>query len=170
MKLFLCGFICGVVAVAQTATIPISLNQTQSFGMVGVAVNQTVRLNAVNTAPAPPGPVALAACNLTLQLFDEQANKVAELAVDNLEPGKAIHLDLPKPPAADDVTAPLRIQVRGVVIVGGPIMPQPLDATVPVLSVCGVSPTLEVFDNDTGKTRVILTNASVSQGRIMPLM
>ena len=49
-------------------------------------------------------------------------------------------------------------------------MPQPLDPTVAVLSVCAVSPTLEMFDNDTGKTRVILTNASVWQGRIMPLM
>jgi hypothetical protein len=170
MKFLLCGLFCGVIAVAQTVPIPVSLNQTQSFGMIGVALNQTGRLNVVNTAPAPTGPVALVACSLTLQLFDDQANKVAELAVDNLEPGKALHLDLPRPAAASNVTDPLRIQVRGVVIVGGPILPRPLDPTVAVLSVCAVAPTLEVFDNDTGKTQVVLTNASVSQGLIVPLM
>jgi hypothetical protein len=158
---------------AQSLPIPFSLNQTQTFGMVGVALNQTARLNVVNAAAPPTGPVALVVCSMTLQLFDDQANKVAELAVDNLAPGKALHLDLARPAAAPNVTAPLRIQVRGVVIVGGRVTPQPVDTPalpVPVPSVCAVVPTLEVFDNDTGKTQVVLTNASVTPGLIVPLM
>jgi hypothetical protein len=156
---------------ARSLPIPISLNQTQTFGMIGLALNQTARLNVVNAASPPTAPVALVVCNMTLQLFDDQANKLAELAVDNLEPGKALHLDLARPAAAPNVTAPLRIQVRGVVIVGAPITPQPLDTPpVPVLAVCAVVPTLEVFDNDTGRTRNVLTNGSVTPGLIVPLM
>ena len=155
-----------------SAQIPFSVNQTQTFGTIGVAINQTARLNIVNAAPVPTGPTILPVCNMTLQLFDEQANKLAELAVDNLEPGKALHLDLARPAAAPNVTTPLRIQVRGVVIVGGPIAPQPVGgpAIAVFSSLCAVVSTLEVFDNDTGKTQAILTNSNATFGSIVPLM
>jgi hypothetical protein len=97
---------------------------------------------------------AVQSCKLTLQFFDEQNNKLAELAVPALDPGKATHLDYSIPTAtATTAPTPQRIEVRGVVVVTGVSTPQPTMPTIQVISPCSVLPTLEVFDNDTGKTK-----------------
>jgi hypothetical protein len=163
----------GAILQAQTApAIPVALNQTQTFGMLGVASNQTARLNVLNsTAPPMVAGSAVQSCTLTLQFFDEQNNKLAELAVPGLDPGKASHLDYSIPTAtATTAPTPQRMQVRGVVVVSGVPMPQPTMPTIQAISPCSVLPTLEVFDNDTGKTQVVLTGPTSIPIGIVPLM
>ncbi len=130
-------------------------SQAQSSGVVGVAVNQTVRLNVLNTAAPLDSPVAVVACPVTLQIFDDQNTKLAEMNVDNVASLTSTHLDFARPVTASSTT-PLRVQLRGVANV--PIDPASriLDP-LPLASICTFSYSLEVFDSDTGKTRVVQT-------------
>ena len=79
-----------VMAPAQTVPLPIpaSLNQTQGSGMIGVAINQTARLNVLNSAAPPPAdsPIATPACKVTLQVFDDQNTKLGESRSTILRP------------------------------------------------------------------------------------
>jgi len=160
---------------AQSLPTVLTLTQTQTFGMAGVAVNQTARLNVVNiaTPPATANPVAPAPCKVTLDIFDDQNARLEELAIDDLAPGKAMHLDYPRPVSTSPST-PLRVQVRGVVTTSptfpptamqGPAIPLPLPSFA-----CTVVSTLEVFDSDTGKSQIILANAAAVPGMIQPLL
>lgn len=171
-----CAVACLVGSVAAYAQsdptlIPstIALNPTQMFGMVGVALNQTARLNVVNVTgpPVVAGAVPLV-CRLTLQFFDDQNTKVAELAVDSLDPGKATHLDYARP-AATATAVPARVQVRAVVVNTSAVtgVPQPGAPTIQVVSPCTVLPTVEVFDNDTGKTQVFMSGPSFTPSLVL---
>ena len=151
---------------AQMLPVPTSASQTQTFGMTGVAANQTARLNALNSAPQPSGSAgalpAPSTCKVTLQIFDDQGTKLQELVIDNLSPGKAINLDYARP-SSTTPAVPLRIQVRGVVTISSAFASTIVAVNGPAIiapAFCSVVPTLEVFDSDTGKTQVILANAS----------
>ncbi len=93
-----CFLFSGISAPAQISLplpIPSSFNQTQTFGMIGVALNQTARLNALNSSSAATiaSLTAPPACKVTLQIFDDQNLKLAELDIADLAPGTAQHLD-----------------------------------------------------------------------------
>ena len=137
---------------------PANLPQTQGSGMIGVAINQTARLNVLNTATPPTDPtVTVPACKVTLQIFDDQNTKLAEMAADNVAPSSATHLDFVRPSTA----TPLRIQVRGIATVSLTLTGIPMPTVIPIpLAPCSLASTLEVFDNDTGKTQVVLPVAS----------
>jgi len=133
------------------------LNPTFSFGMIGLGTGQTARLNVVNLVRTPP-PVAISIaqipCKVELDLYDNQGKLIKQKTVANLGFGQAESLDLVR---SELSTTAAHVDVSGVVKVGST---QSL--------FCSVSTTLEVFDNVTGVTTAILTNANSSPGLIFP--
>jgi len=164
--------ICSVTVRAQSpGDIPTVAPQEQvsSFGTIGVASGQTIRLNAANPGAQEPG---LAACKVRLQLVDDTGQLLKEMAIENLAAGRAASLDLARPAAAPGIATPQRIQMRGVVRNSIPAGPLPLGPEIPVRLGCTVIPTVEIFDNDTGKTTIVLSSAqtvAVSETAVSPL-
>ena len=143
--------------------------QTLTLGMVGLAPGHTARLYALNqAAPTPPGVLDFhtTPCNLTLSFLDDQGTtlKTAALTADS---NKAVHLDL----AHDEVTSDSsRLQIRGVVVQAAPT-PGPVGTAVPIPIPfgCSAAPTLEIFNDATGATTVVLESAR-GVPAILPLM
>jgi hypothetical protein len=122
------------------------------LGMIGLTQGQTIRLNVVNLHPpldpdAPPGPcrVVLGFLDAGGQPFKDSTGQVIQSEVQ-LQPGESAFLDLNGdgvvPPSTNG--APVRLQLRPVVNVlqepPGKYPPGPC------------FPTMEVFDNATGRT------------------
>jgi hypothetical protein len=111
------------------------------FGQLGLVAGQTIRLNAANvldpgTTLLPPDP-----CRVTLVFFGQDGNILAH-TTEVLQPGAATFLDFALPTINS-----IRTEVRA-------------DVTVESLSTRLAPPdpcraTLEVFDNDTGRTTAI---------------
>jgi hypothetical protein len=110
-----------------------------TFGMVGLAPGQTARLSVVNIGSATPSPIP---CFLELAFLDDAGKELKQRFVQ-VDRGKAAFLDLP---ASDDGG---RVQVRGIGF--NPLL-------IPVSLSCRLLPTLEVFNNDSGASSLILTN------------
>lgn len=126
------------------------------FGQMGIVSGQTIRLNAVNTlnpsaTSYPPSP-----CLVTLVFFDEDGNVLAHFS-QVLQPGQAGSLDYSLPaispgpsattPDGTNPPTPERKEVRAVmttqIVRKGRFPPSPCRAT------------LEVFDDETGRTTAI---------------
>jgi hypothetical protein len=126
------------------------------FGMVGLTRGQTMRLNVVNLGNppdpdrngSPPDPcrVVLSFRNAAGQPFTDSNGQVIHRAVD-LRAGESAFLDLNGDvfgaPSTNTDTAPVRLQLRPFVRVLG-------DPPDPDRNAC--RPTMEVFDNATGRT------------------
>lgn len=116
------------------------------FGMIGIAQGQTARLNLVHAVSgdvlSPPDP-----CRALLRFFDADGNLLARRRVD-VAPGRSTFLDFTPSfaPPIGDVIAPARAQIRAAVAFGSDslLAPDP----------CRV--TLEIFDNATGRTEIVL--------------
>jgi hypothetical protein len=115
------------------------------FGMIGIADGQTARLNIVNlgvpdpTTGLPPDP-----CRVRLQFVDADGNVLASRGVAP-EGGHAKFLDFaPSFVNTIDAVAPLRAEIRAVVLADNGVPPDP----------CRV--TLEVFNNASGRTTFVL--------------
>ncbi len=116
------------------------------YGMVGIATGQTARLNIVNvgvvdpTTGIPPGP-----CRARLQFVDGDGNELASRGVAP-EMGHAKFLDFTQSfvPVDTAAAAPLRAEIRAVVLTDNGVPPGP----------CRV--TLEIFDNVTGRSDIVL--------------
>ena len=123
------------------------------FPMVGIASGQSARINALNTAnQAPTNPTS---CTVTLQFVDTSGKLLKQTTV-NLQPGTSTSLDL----SWDELSvSDLRSEVRAILLYGYSGGANP---PIEILrqSVCGgLVPSLEVFDNATGRTNFILTDA-----------
>ena len=114
---------------------PSGVRQFKS-GMVGVARGQTVRINVVNTA-AEPSSLAKTAW---IQGWGNPRSEMLQQATFTLEAGASVFTDL-----------------NGDAIVGHKEVRHEIRAEVTILndpnSACAV--TMEVFDNDSGKTTVL---------------
>ncbi len=130
-------FLCASQAHGQQNPLPAPPDFT--FGMVGLAPGQTARLNVVNIGPATPSSIP---CFMVLAFLDDSGKELTQRFVQ-VERGKAAFLDLP---ASDDGG---RVQVRAIGF--NPLL-------IPISLSCRLLPTLEVFDNDTGVSSLILTN------------
>ena len=107
--------------------------------MVGLASGQTARLNVVNI-----GDPSIEPCEVQMVFYDSQGKALAR-DVQKLDPGVATFLDV----GYSDIGDPnARVQIRaGVkVVIGDPTL-------------CLSS--LEVFDNETGRTTVFIGDPSV---------
>lgn len=135
--------------------------------MVGIGEGQAARLNVVNVVNVPNvvntsganNPVQFA-CQLDLAFLDSQGNNIKQSTVSSLNPGQAAYLDLDW---SEISGASPRAEIRGAVTTHLPGI-QPLGGSKsPVMQGlgCNVIPTLEVFDDDTGKTTVILSGPEI---------
>ena len=133
-----------------------------SFGMVGITPGQTLRINVANTLTAndsnyPPGPsrVAIIVVNSRGQVVRNRDGSPVR-KVEMLDRGDSTFLDL----NADDfpVGAGGRFQVRAVVNVfppGPSVNGIPYDSAVP---------SIEVFNNNNGRTVFSISNPGVIRG------
>ena len=134
---------------------PISTSQIQTSGMVGITAGQSARLNALN--PGLPAPFATAArCSAQLSFVDEQGT-VLKMASVTVDPGKSMGLDLNRD--KDIASAAGRVEIRAVISM--PPVPSSTAAppVIQPLPFCTLIPTLEIIDNDTLRTHVVLTDA-----------
>ena len=122
--------------------------QFVTFGMVGLAYNQTARLNALGLPMGGPI-IAGASCQVTLGFVDAQGVvlKTSTLPVSG---GASVHLDLQR----GDIDANVdRKEIRGTVRTS---ITGPSASTTPWFAGCSVIPTLEVFDQQNGQTTAVL--------------
>ena len=123
------------------------------FAMIGIAAGQSARVNALNLGS--PAPASTSSCSVTLQFFDAEGQLLKQKVV-TLKTGKAASLDLRMDELPDGGDP--RAEIRAVLLFGysgganpSPIVMQRFD--------CNIVPSLEVFDNTTGRTSLILTDA-----------
>ena len=143
------------MAMGAEAQLPPALpnSQTLSFGMVGLSTNQVARLNAANPAVNPPP--GLSRCTVDLFFLDSQG-KILKSVNFPIDPGQAVYLDLDRSEIKDEAT---RVEFRAVVrssLLPSGVVPPPQE---PVSTRCISHFTLEIFDKDTGKTTLILTDS-----------
>jgi len=134
-----CGYLCACMLLAGVSL----MAQDETTGMVGLSNNQAARLNVLNVAPASNATAAV--CPAQLQIIDAGGGVLRQASV-GIPSGKAAAIELRR----EDVTnaSMPRIQVRGEVnSVAAP------SGTTPV---CSFVTTLEIIDEATGNTQVVL--------------
>ena len=128
----------------QEPQIPIGSPPFQAavFGMVGVARGQTARLNVSDTSGSYP-------CSAELGFVDADGNLIKSSRI-LIEQGKSRSLDLIR----DELqVSGNRVQARAVLsVTGAPVAGRMAGACAPIA-------TVEVFDNETGRTTVTLTQS-----------
>ena len=129
--------------------------QGLGFAIVSLAPGQSMRINAFNQFPGP-GLQGPAGCRISLQFYDAEGQLVIEYVVPSgLAVGKSAALDLNR----DDLPGGDRLSLRAVLAFGyfGGANPPPqlLQQT----ATCNIVPSLEIYDNDTQKTRIVVTDA-----------
>jgi hypothetical protein len=145
-----------VVAAAQATPFPgpTANSITLSFGVIGLASGESIRINVLNLVRTPP-PLGIAQipCRTELSFYDADGKLLKQKVVDNLSFGRADFLDLDR---AEITGATGRAQIAASVKVGSNQS-----------FFCSIAPTLEVFDDATGRTSTVLTNL-LSQPVIVP--
>jgi hypothetical protein len=138
------------LAAAQGTTMPVLFPQVQTFGMVGLAEGQTARLNLLNPGVLPPLATG-AICSAQVSFLDAKGTVLKTAAISVL-PGQSVPFDLNRD---TDVTATdQRVQIRATIQIPAPL---PIVATPPQLFGCPLLPTLEIFNRDTGRTQLLIT-------------
>ena len=141
-------------------------------GIVGVAVTQSVRLNALNLQPVIPG-VAAVVCPATLEFYDDTGALLKQVAVANISPATAASLVFKPTVPATAVNA--RAQIRAVVFTPSSVVVNPGMASVPTAVMpigfgCNLMPSLEIVDDSTGDTRIVMTDfRSMPAYRLLPM-
>ena len=135
---------------AQTTAPNMPVTDTRTSGAVGIAQGQAARFNMLR-----PNETATAACSAVLTYFDGAGTQLKTSTV-TVAPGTVGYLDL----FSDTdlaLAADQRKQIR--VTVSVPVAAPPSSSsstTRKTVPVCRLIPTLEVFDELTGKTSVVL--------------
>ncbi len=153
-----------MAAYAQPPTPAIPPTQGLGFPIVGVAPGQSIRINALNQTPS----LALqgqAGCRISLQFYDAEGQLVTESVVSVLAVGKSAALDLNR----DDLPGDGRLSLRAVLAFGytGGANPPPL--LLQQTATCNIVPSLEIYDNDTQKTSIVVTDAKPLPGPPIPI-
>ena len=151
------------IAIALTTLVSASAQTGSGFPMVGIASGQSARVNALNAARQDTANPT--SCNLTLQFLDTNGNLLKQSTV-NLQPGAAASLDLSW---GDLPGGDLRTEVRAVLLFGysGGANPPP---GILQQSACGnLVPSLEVYDNTSGRTSLVLTTAITLPAPVTPV-
>lgn len=135
---------------AQTTAPNIPVTDTRTSGVVGIALGQTARFNVLR-----PNETATAACTAVLTYFDG-AGTLLKTSTVTVAPGTVGYLDL-----FTDVDLALaldqRKQIR--VTVAVPVVVPSTSSsstTAKAVPICRLIPTLEIFDEVTGKASVVL--------------
>ena len=110
-----------------------------AFGMLAVTHGQTARLNVVDTMDVPPGP-----CREVELMFLDSEGNIRQRSVQCLMSGHAAFLDLNGNFLEQTDN---RAEIRGKVHLINP----------PERTMTNLVATIEVFDNETGRTSFVLT-------------
>jgi hypothetical protein len=130
------------------ATTTAVLTSVVSFGMAGIASGETARVNTLNLAAGGPL-IAGGSCQVTVTFLDE-GGKTLATAMSAVGQGQSAHFDLPRTtaePGADPVE--IRATVSAAFSVSA-------TASTASASSCAIVPTMEIFDQATGRTAVHL--------------
>ena len=149
---------------AKPNPMPTAVESQTSFGAIGIAAGQTMRVSVANTLvndpTIPPGP-----CRVLINFRDMNGDLVANrggqviFRTVQLDPGQTAYLDLnfaQLPPVASTATFLGRIQLRPVITVTEPPGP-------PTLPPGPCVPVVEVFDSITGRTQFAISSGPVIQ-------
>jgi hypothetical protein len=146
----ICVFMVAVAGMyAQTTAPNIPVTDTRTSGAVGIAQGQTARFNVLR-----PNETAAATCSAVLTYFDGAGTQLKTSTV-TVAPGAVGYLDL-----FSDADLALAVnqrrQIR--VTVAVPVAPPASSSstTAKVAPVCRLIPTLEIFDEVTGKASLVL--------------
>ena len=137
-----------LVGSAQTGQV---FFQTTTFGMVGLARNQVARLNVLN--PGNSYGNRSSACSAEMEFLDDQGHELKS-SNSQVDWDKAVSLEIN---GSELVKSTLRVQVRAVVKSFIKPANPPSTSSVMPGAVCSFLPTLEIFDRDTGKTQLVLS-------------
>ena len=124
-----------------------------AFGLLGMAEGQSLRINALNLGSRSSTPAS--GCEVTLRFLDAKGLVLREKVL-RLSVGQGAFFDLRRAQVSDQ---PGRASVRAVLLFGvtgggappGPDARQNFD--------CNIVPTLELVDDATGRTTLVLTDA-----------
>jgi hypothetical protein len=117
-----------------------------TFAVVGVAANQTARLNVLNPGGSTPGGAVRCIAEL---MFMNSEGEIETSKTFEVPENKAVFLDFPPMLAGAE-----RLQLRAALKITASLSELP-EPGIPI-SACNLLPSLEVFDTRTGKTRVVL--------------
>jgi hypothetical protein len=137
------------LAAAQSASTPIVFLQVRTSGMVGITEGQSARLNVLN--PGVPPPLATAAICPAQLAFLNADGVVLKTATVSVLPGKSVFFSLDRD--TELRVNDERVEIRATIQIP-PVTPV---ATPPQPAVCRLIPTLEIFNNDAGRTQVVIT-------------
>jgi hypothetical protein len=132
---------------AQTTAPNMPVTDTRTSGAVGIAQGQTTRFNVLR-----PNETATTACSAVLTYFDGAGTQLKTATV-TVAPGTVGYLDL-----FSDTDLALatdqRKQIR--VTVAVPVATPSASSSAKAVPICRLIPTLEIFDELTGKASVVL--------------
>jgi hypothetical protein len=136
---------------AQTTAPNMPVTDTRTSGAVGIAQGQTARFNVLR-----PNETATAACSAVLTYFDGAGTQLKTSTV-TVAPGTVGYLDLfSDRDLALSVDQRKQIRVTVAVPVATPTAASPSPVKTMAAPVCRLIPTLEIFDEVTGKISVVL--------------
>ena len=156
-------FLVAGMGAAQQAPIPATFTQVQSSGIVGITGSQTARLNLLNLGATPPAGVS-ASCSAQVTFLDDKDTTLTTSTV-TVDPGKSTLVDYPS-------TASGRQQIRVTIGITHPNVTAPtpgMPVAIPIFY-CSLVPALEIFDNSTSKTTVVVNDFHYVLAYPTPLM
>jgi len=145
----ICVFALAAVGLFAQSDPVVPAQETRTSGMIGVVEGQAARLNVLNPGVALPAPGV--ACPASLEFWDGQGLLLKSVTV-TVAAGKSAYLDL----FADKDLALLGVARREIrAMISLPPVPATA-ATTAVPTACKLIGTLEILDELTGKTQVVL--------------
>jgi hypothetical protein len=144
----------GLASVQPARAQQSSFTQVQIFGTAGLTAGQTMRLNVVNPGVLLPSKPTLS-CQLQL-VFVNPSGMALKTENVTVAPGQSASAELNRDLeiAAGDGSVPVRAMVRNLQVIIEPSGVVPPDS-----SFCPIVPSVEIVDNATNKTQVIVTDA-----------
>ena len=123
--------------------------QQHSSGVVGIAEGQTAKLNVLY--PTVPAPILQVLCTATLVIADDQGKIIKSQEAQQLIAGRSVSLDLNADTDLPSGTS--RLQIHALTLTPNPG--------------CALIPTLEIIDNATGRT-VVVIGSRVTFPKVQP--
>ena len=135
---------------------PAAAQSGLGFPLIGIATAQSARVNVLNMGRGSSTPRS--SCTVTIQILDIEGQALKQTMV-TLQPGKGASLDLSRDQLPGD---DLRVEIRAVLLFGYVGGASPGQEVLQEYD-CNIVPSMEVFNNRTGRTSLILTDAKVVQ-------
>jgi len=146
----MCVFAVAAVGLFAQSTPVVPAPETRTSGMVGVVDGDVARLNVLN--PGVAAPAVGVVCTATLNFWDAEGT-LLKTAPAIVLPGKSQYLDL----FGDKdllLTGIIRREIRATITIPA-VVPTPTTTAV-APAACTLIGTLEILDETTGRTHVVL--------------